>query len=120
MSNAELIELMREFVEHSDAAEDRRRRIVAALTNGAGPPEAARPFSPAFRRGPDRKAADEAEQTIVRLLADKPGTGTAAIARATGAKVNTTKARLQRLRARGAVAGGGPRGWTATSATATS
>jgi hypothetical protein len=56
-------------------------------------------------------AAQEAEAKIVELLRERPGLGTAAIARSTAAKVNTTAERLKRLRAKGEVRGGGGDGW---------
>ena len=72
----------------------------------------ARPKKPGGH--PNAAAAQEAEAKIIELLRATPGMGTAALTRATGAKVNTTAERLKRMKAKGLAIGGAGGGWTAS------
>ena len=79
----------------------------------AGAVEAARPTQARSKPGgsqsnhPAAIVAAAAERKILEVLRSSPGMGTAELARATDSKVNTTAQRLQRLRARELVQGGG-------------
>jgi hypothetical protein len=112
-----LAELARRYVSLSDELESVRDQIKRALMKDAGDaaptprPMPARPTKPGGH--PNAAAAQEAEAKIIELLRATPGLGTAAIARSTGAKVNTTAERLKRLKAKGLTVGGGADGWTA-------
>jgi hypothetical protein len=112
-----LVELARRYVSLSDELESVRDQIKRALMKDAGDaaptprPMPARPTKPGGH--PNAAAAQEAERQIVELLRATPGMGTAAIARSTGAKVNTTAERLKRMKAKGLTVGGGADGWTA-------
>jgi DNA invertase Pin-like site-specific DNA recombinase len=108
---SDLLGLAERFVRLSAELEEVRAEMRAALTNGA---EETRPFSPAARQKLGGKEAQEAEQSILRLLEKEPGLGTAAIARAMDARVDTTTSRLKRLRTRGEIVGGGKDGWRVT------
>lgn len=117
MADVGLVELARKFVRLSDELEAVRGEIARAVLNGAGPQE--NPPPPVRSSGgshPNAIAAKEAEQAIIEVLRSSPGMGTAAVARATDSKVNTTAQRLARLRDRGMIAGGGGGGWTASTA----
>jgi hypothetical protein len=120
MAGEGLVELARRFVELSDELEGVRGEIRKAVLNGTGgsaprpTPARSKPGNPRGPQHPKTVAAAEAETRILSLLRATPGMGTMAIARATGAKRNTTVQRLQRLRARGEVQGGGGDGWTAS------
>jgi hypothetical protein len=100
----DLLGLAERFVRLNAELEETRAAMLTALI---------RPFSPAVRRGPAGKATEEAEPTIVKLLQEQP-LGTAALARAMGARVDTTTSRLKRMKAKGLVTGGGKDGWRVT------
>jgi hypothetical protein len=108
--------LAERFVRLSSELEEVRAGMLAALTmNGAGE---GRPFVLA-RTEPGQRAtvvaARAAEAAIIERLRERP-MGTAELARVTGSPVVTVQDRLRRLRARGAISGGGSSGWVATPA----
>jgi DNA-binding NtrC family response regulator len=112
-----LVELARRYVALNDELESVRELIKRAVVNGAesmeNPTRAERPGA----KGPSHPnaiAAAAAERKIIELLQQSPGMGTAAVARAMGARTNTTAERLKRLRAKGLTVGGGSGGWTAS------
>ena len=120
-----LVELARKFVDLSDQLETVRGEIARAVLNcGGGKPEA-HPTG-AQRSGvkrsqsshPNAIAAKEAEAQIIEVLRSSPGLGTAAVAKATSSKTNTTAQRLQRMREKGAIIGGGADGWRSAEASA--
>jgi hypothetical protein len=114
----DLLVLAEKYVALTGEIEDVRRAMLSCLTNGAGEIPL-RPRPPARRRPggsqqhPNAAAAAAAERKTIELLRSSPGLGTAAIAKATGAKVNTTSERLKRLQARGQVARADGGGWSA-------
>jgi hypothetical protein len=116
--SGDLLALASKYVSLTGEIEDVRRAMLACLTNGAADtaptprPMPARPTKPGGH--PNAAAAQEAEAKIIELLRATPGIGTAALARATGAKVNTTAERLKRMKAKGLTVGGGADGWTAS------
>ena len=105
--------LAEQYVALTGQIEAVRRAMLACLSNGAAAP---RPFSGAVRRGPTGRATAEAERRIVELLGNQPDLGTGAVAKATGANLQTTADRLKRLRKAGKVAGGGSLGWRVATA----
>lgn len=107
---SDLLGLAERFVRLNAELTAVRSEMLEALTNGAGAP---RPFRPAVRPRPGGKKPEDIEQTILRLLEKQP-LGTAAISRATNAKVGTTGERLKRLKMKGLIAGGGADGWRVT------
>jgi hypothetical protein len=104
---SDLLGLAERFVRLNAELTAVRSEMLEALTNGAGAP---RPFRPAVRPRPGGTGAGE----ILRLLEERPGLGTSAIAKATNARPDTTMGRLKRLRSRGEIAGGGKSGWRVT------
>ena len=112
----DLVELARRYVTLSDQLEAVRGEITRAVLNGSGG-EPVRPIQPARSSGggqhPNAIAAAAAEALIIERLKERPGMGTAELARASDSKVNTVAQRLQRLRARELVQGGGE-GWRAS------
>ena len=114
---SELVALAERFVRLSgelDATRDAMRRL---LLNGAGDkPDT--PFAKPVRskpggskqKHPHAIAAAAAEGKIIEVLRSTPGMKTTEIARATGSRTNTVSQRLARMRDRGAITGGGPRG----------
>lgn len=112
MGDAGLVDWARRFVELSEELETVRGEIKRAVLNGVDP----HPFRSAVRPRPGGTGAGTKE--ILRLLAKEPNLGTTAIARAMNAKVDTTTSRLKRLRARGAIEGGGASGWRVTASPA--
>ena len=113
-----LVELARQYVALSDQLETVRRQIKLAVMNGGEMAKA--PFVRAARPGEKsgsqqaKAIAAAAERKLLDLIRQQPGTGTAALARSTGAKVNTSAERLKRMKLRGEVHGGGAVGWTAS------
>jgi Winged helix-turn-helix DNA-binding len=108
---SELVTLAADFVRLSSEIEDVRRRMLSALSNGAGAEPPVRP-TPAARsgvkKGPQPKhpkvaEAAKAEAEIISLLRSTPGLKSAEIAKQTKAKRNTTSQRLERMMARGQV-----------------
>jgi hypothetical protein len=118
MSGEGLVELARKYVALSDQLEAVRGQIERTVANGAAG-EAARPTQPARSSGgsqhPNALKAVEAEALIIERLRDRPGMGTAELARATDSKVNTTTERLKRMKAKGLIErqDGREGGWTA-------
>jgi hypothetical protein len=120
MSGAGLVDLARKFVELSEQVEATRGEIARAVLNREGPRanpiRAARPGVKGSRASHHANAVKgaAAEADLLERLKATPGLRTAALEKATSAPVVTVQDRLRRLRARGAVAGGGSGGWTAT------
>ena len=113
-----LVELARQYVALSDQLETVRRQIKLAVMNGGEMAKvpfvrAARPGEKSGSQQAKAIAAAAAERKLLDLICQQPGTGTAALARSTGAKVNTSAERLKRMKLRGEVHGGGAVGWTA-------
>ncbi len=113
---SDLVDLARRYVALSDELEEVRDQIKRVVLNGSG--DAARPPQPPVRRAPGGQAshpntvkAAEVENGIVALLKDQPGLTTARIAAAMNAPTTTTVARLNRLKERGEIAGGGAGGY---------
>jgi hypothetical protein len=113
-----LVELARRYVALSDELETIRDGIKRAVLNGARPKE--NPQSPARKGGLKSSppahivAAAQAEAKILELLREQPGMGTAALARATESRVNTTGERLKRLKARHLITPAEGGGWAAS------
>lgn len=112
-----LVELATRYVALNDELESVRELIKRLVVNGprlrGNPTRAERPGAKGPPH-PNAMAAATAERTIIGLLQQSPGMGTAAVARATGARANTTAERLKRLRAKGLMVGGGGDGWSAS------
>jgi hypothetical protein len=125
MSGEGLVELARRYVALSDQLEVVRGEIAKAVLNGAG--DAPHPPIPSgvSLRGSSRTsggmnpraiAAANAEAAIIEALQSSPGMGTAGVARATNAKVNSTTERLRRLKQKGQVERSEGGGWQASAA----
>ena len=117
--SGDLLALGAKYVALTEEIEAVRRAMLACLTNGAGE-HPTRPPQPARSAGGPSQSqkmamAAEAEAKILELLKSQPGLGTAAVAKATASKTNTVAQRLQRLRDKGAITGGGNEGWVAAS-----
>jgi hypothetical protein len=113
----DLVSLANRLVQLDREAVEVRSQMLTLLTNGAGhAPEG--PSRPPVRTGGKSReaamaAAKEAEQAIVELIKAQP-LRTAEIARATGAKVNSTTERLKRLAAKNLVQRDDSGAWAAT------
>jgi hypothetical protein len=116
---SDLVTLAKRFVALSEELEAVRGEIRRCVLDGVEEAPVRPPIKPAGRKHPagqEHPAAKKAavvEAEIMALLRDKPGTGTAEVARATASKTSTTVERLRRLREKGMVTGGGGEGWTA-------
>jgi hypothetical protein len=121
--SGDLRALAEKYVTLSGEIEAVRRAMLSCLTNGAGD-DPVRPISPARQASggsqpshPNAVTAQQAEEKIIEVLRSSPGMGTAAVARATASKVNTTTQRLGRTRERGLITRGDDgSGWTASAA----
>ena len=117
----DLVGLAQRYVALSSELEDVRNQMRLALANDGGEaparPTQGSPRKAAGQEHPAAKKAAVVEGEIMALLRDKPGVGTAEVARATASKTSTTVERLRRLREKGMVTGGGNAGWSATEAT---
>jgi hypothetical protein len=106
MSGEGLVELARKYVALSDQLEAVRGQIARTVANGAAG-EAARPTQarsqPGGSQHPNALKAAEAEALIIERLKERPGMGTAELARATDSKVNTTTERLKRMKVKGLI-----------------
>jgi DNA invertase Pin-like site-specific DNA recombinase len=115
--SGDLRALAAEYVALQDKVETVRRSMLACLRNGAGG-EPVRPTQPARVSGgsesrhPNAKAGRQAEARILELLKERP-MRTAEIATATGSGSTTVIQRLNRMKSRGEVQGGGNAGWQA-------
>jgi hypothetical protein len=106
--------LAADFVRLSSEIEDVRRAMLSALTSNGSDPHPPRPArSSGGRQHPNAAKAAAAESEIIALLKDRPNLRTAEVAEATRTGKPTVTQRLQRLRDKGAITGGGAEGWVA-------
>lgn len=120
---SELVTLAADFVRLSSEIEAVRRRMLTALTNGAG--EAAtttRPIQPAKKAGgskhPNAIAGERTERKIIELLKESPGLKTSELAKAMNSKTSTTTERLRRMKARNLITPAEGGGWAASAPSA--
>jgi hypothetical protein len=112
---SDLVELAQRYITLSNEIEGVRDAMRRLLLNGAeGPKE--NPIQPPVRRAggskPNRVTTQaEAENEVVALLKDQPGMTTARISEAMNCPATSTIARLNRLKEKGVVVGGGNEGY---------
>jgi hypothetical protein len=100
-----LVDLAQEFVRLSGALEDVRRRMKAALANGADPtpnPTRRRGSALGGKRDETMAKAAEAEEAIIALLREGPKRRSEIIT-VMDAAPSTTQMRLKRLLEKGAI-----------------
>jgi hypothetical protein len=108
MIGGDLVSLAQRLVELDREAAEVRAKMKQILLNGADPEPRPTSAERSGAKGPPSKAAvmaqaQAADEQVIALLKEKPGTRTGEIARATGAKGTTTSNRLHRLLDKGLI-----------------